>query len=300
MKKLAIFQISQVHFIISMNKIILQCQRFVTRSPSSCPSYTNTFLPPCSSRLPASVFYFPMRNASDSSRWKFWSKKKDNLKEDEVETLSEVDLYHQQQEEYRKAEEMELIQLKRNKSKLSASDRQILKGEAPNIGLRFEYSRHHHSQTFKREMLGSYGAKQTGVDPGICWPTDEHLDLAKEWESLYMEKPLIEQIKDVKTGIVKRKEDRIAREKVVDDGLARMENQIKQWRTRVNSRNMQAEKDRLRKEKILAELREEFGYNVNPNDNYMKERIAEKEKAILKAEKEAKKALKKEKLGAKQ
>ena len=104
----------------------------------------------------------------------------------------------------------------------------------------------------------------------------------------------------VKTGIVKRKEDRIAREKVVDDGLARMENQIKQWRTRVNSRNMQAEKDRLRKEKILAELREEFGYNVNPNDNYMKERIAEKEKAILKAEKEAKKALKKEKLGAKQ
>merc|ERR1712227_477488 len=107
-------------------------------------------------------------------------------------------------------------------------------------------------------------------------------------------------IKDVKTGIVKRKEDRIAREKVVDDGLTRMDSQIKQWRTRVNSRNMQAEKDRLRKEQILAELKEEFGYNVNPNDNYMKERIAEKEKAILKAEREAKKAMKKEKLGVKQ
>ena len=205
------------------------------------------------------------------------------------------DLFHQQQEEYRKAAEAEMIQLKRNKSKLSASHRQMLRGEAPNKGLRFEYSRHHHSQTFKREMLGTYGAKQTGVDPGICWPTDEQLNLAKEWESLYMEKPLIEQIKDVKADIAKRKDDRIAREKAVDESLTRMDSQIKQWRTRVNSRNMQAEKDRLRKEQILAELKEEFGYNVNPNDNYMKERIAEKEKAILKAEREAKKAMKKEK-----
>ena len=86
----------------------------------------------------------------------------------------------------------------------------------------------------------------------------------------------------------------------MDDGLARMETQIKQWRSRVSSRNQQAEKERHRREKILAELREEFGYNVNPNDNYMKERIAEREKAILKEEKEAKKAAKKQKFTEKQ
>ena len=44
---------------------------------------------------------------------------------------------------------------------------------------------------------------------------------------------------------------------------------------------------------MLAELKEEFGYNVNPLDNYMKERIAEREKALIKEEKEVKKAQKK-------
>ena len=34
-------------------------------------------------------------------------------------------------------------------------------------------------------MLGQYGAKETGVDPAICWPTDEQIALAKEWEKLY-------------------------------------------------------------------------------------------------------------------
>ena len=48
---------------------------------------------------------------------------------------------------------------------------------------------------------------------------------------------------------------------------------------------------------MLAELREEFGYNVNPNDKYMQERIVEREKEIMKEEKEAKRAAKKEKFG---
>merc|ERR1712110_632292 len=118
--------------------------------------------------------------------------------------------------------------------------------------------------------------------------TDKHLELAAEWEKLYQEKPLIEQINDAKEAIVKRKEDRIAREAAVEAGLAKMDAQIKQWKARVNTKNAQAEHERARREEVLAELREEFGYNVNPNDNYMKERIAEREKALIKEEKEAK------------
>ena len=78
-----------------------------------------------------------------------------------------------------------------------------------------------------------------------------------------------------------------------------MEAQINQWKSRVSSKNVVAERERARREKVLAELREEFGYNVNPEDKYMKERIAEREKAIIKEEREAKKAAKKEKYGAK-
>ena len=105
-----------------------------------------------------------------------------------------------------------------------------------------------------RKMLGSYGAKATGVDPGICWPTDEQVALAGKWEEMYQDKPLIEQIRDAKAGIVKRKEDRIAREKAVDEGLAKMDAQIKQWKARVNSKNMAAEHERLRREKVGSDI----------------------------------------------
>lgn len=236
-----------------------------------------------------------LASSSRTSRWKFWNKQE--VKEvEEAEELSEMEMYHKQQEEYRVEAEAERMEQRRNKSRLSASHRQMLRGEPPNVGLRFEYGRVHHSQEFKRKMFGTYG-ERTDVDPGICWPTDKHLELAAEWEKLYQEKPLIEQINDAKAGIVKRKEDRIAREAAVEAGLARMDAQIKQWKARVNTKNVQAEHERARREKVLAELREEFGYNVNPNDNYMKERIAEREKVLIKEEKEAKKAAKKEKYG---
>ena len=262
-------------------------------------SYTNTSLSQINRFIP-SLSHQVVRFASGGSRWKFWSKSKESVDDVEAEPLSDVDMFNQQQETFRREAAMEAVQLKRNKSRLSASHRQMIRGQAPNVGVRFQYSRHHHSQEYKRAMLGQYGSRETGVDPAICWPTDQHLHLAGEWEKLYQEKPLSEQLKDVQDNIVKRREDRIAREKAVDDGLARMETQIKQWRSRVSSRNQQAEKERHRREKILAELREEFGYNVNPNDNYMKERIAEREKAILKEEKEAKKAAKKQKFTEKQ
>lgn len=236
--------------------------------------------------------------SSRTSSWKFW-KKQETVKEEEVvQELSEMEMFHKQQEEYRVEAEADRMEQRRNKSRLSASHRQMLRGEPPNVGLRFEYGRVHHSQEFKRKMFGTYG-ERTDVDPGICWPTDKHLELAAEWEKLYQEKPLIEQINDAKAAIVKRKEDRIAREAAVEAGLAKMDAQIKQWKARVNTKNAQAEHERARREKVLAELREEFGYNVNPNDNYMKERIAEREKALIKEEKEAKKAAKKEKYGDK-
>ena len=78
----------------------------------------------------------------------------------------------------------------------------------------------------------------------------------------------------------------------------KLDTQIKQWKVKVGAKNKLAEAERERREKVLAELKLEFGYNINPEDNYMKERIAEREKVIMKEEREAKKAAKKEKAAA--
>jgi len=234
--------------------------------------------------------------SNKTSKWKIWKSKEEPLLEDEE--PSEMELYQQEVEELEREAKAEFIQSRRNKSRLSASDRQMLHGNPPHHGVMFEYNSLHRSKEFKRSMLSKYGKEKTGVEPGIVWPTEKEVQLAIEWEELYQEKPLIDQIKDTKRNIVKRKEDRIARELLVEEILKKMDTQVKQWKVRVGARNKLAETERERREKVLAELKLEFGYNINPEDNYMKERIAEREKVIIKEEREAKKAAKKEKAAA--
>jgi len=234
--------------------------------------------------------------SSKPSKWKIWKTKEEPLLEDEE--PSEMDLYQQEIEELEKEAKAEFIQNRRNKSKLSASDRQILHGLPPYAGVMFEYTSEHRSKEFKRSMLSKYGMAKTGVEPGIVWPTDKEVQLAREWEELYQEKPLKDQIIETKRNIQKRKEDRIAKEMLVEENLKKLDTQIKQWKVKVGAKNKLAEAERERREKVLAELKLEFGYNINPEDNYMKERIAEREKVIMKEEREAKKAAKKEKAAA--
>lgn len=233
--------------------------------------------------------------SSKASKWRLWKSKEDTLSDNDVEEPSEMELYQQQINDLEREAKAEYIQSKRNKSRLSASDRQILHGEPPNVGLMFEYNSQQRSKENKRAMLSKYGAAKTGVDPGIAWPTDQEIQLAEEWEALYQEQPLVEQIRQVKRNIEIRKEERIAREKMVEENLSKLDSQIKQWKQRVGTKNKQAEVERERREKVLAELKLEFGYNINPEDNYMKERIAEREKVLAKEEREAKKAARKEK-----
>jgi len=264
---------------------------------ATCSPRLSTISSPLTSVSMVSPSFTHYRSASGkASKWKIWKSKEEPIEEDGE--ASEMELYQQQVDQMEKEAKAEYIQSKRNKSKLSASDRQILHGEPPYAGLMFEYNNLHRSKEYKRSMLSKHGVAKTGVEPGIVWPTEKEVVLAREWEELYQDKPLMDQIRDAKRNIEKRKEDRIARELVVDQNLSKMDAQVKQWRVRVGAKNKMAEAERDRREKVLAELKLEFGYNINPEDNYMKGRIAEREKVLMKEEKELKKAAKKEKTDA--
>jgi hypothetical protein len=128
------------------------------------------------------------------------------------------------------------------------------------------------------------------VEPGQCWPTEAEVLRAAEWEQLYQEKPLAQMIAEAKQNVVQRREGVLAREQEVEENLVRMERQVKQWRERQGAKSQLVEAERERRERVLAELRLEFGYSINPEDKYMKERIGEREKAIIKEEKGQKRA----------
>ena len=271
----------------------------------SCRLYLSQFL---QARSTAQMFRLSARSIRVSSqtydsKWKLnklWSGKteEENFAQLEEEA-SELEVLEKQMEDFSRETDIEELRRKRNKSRLSASDKNLLHGvNPPEKGLKYSYGKFELSKEYRRSMLAQYGSEKTGVDPAMSWPTSEELRLAADWERLYQDKPLVEQIAEVNRDIEQRKAKRMAREKDIEDSLNKMDTQIKQWRHRVNTKNKQAEMERGRRERVLAELREEFGYNVNPLDNYMKERIAEREKALIKEEKELKKAQKKDRQAA--
>ena len=56
----------------------------------------------------------------------------------------------------------------------SFSDRRILKGQYPYIGVLLEESDKHREPKFKAEMLAKYG-RETGINPSVAWPTKEQV-----------------------------------------------------------------------------------------------------------------------------
>merc|ERR1712192_393308 len=195
--------------------------------------------------------------------------------------------YLRSMEEKEREARAEYIQERRNKSRLSASHRQIVKGEMPYEGSIFHYNSDHMSKEHKRSQMSKYGKKQTGVEPGQCWPTQDEVQLAREWEQLYQEKPLKQMIEEARQKVEDAHQKRLDREK---EGLKNLE-----AKDRMGAKTRMLDQERERREKVLEELRLEFGYVINPEDNYMKGRITERERVLIREEKEKKRQEKKEK-----
>jgi len=187
------------------------------------------------------------------------------------------------------------IRRKQNRSKLHYSHRNILKGEPPQVGLHMEWDDAQMTRAYKAQMLGQFGRLKTGIDPSICWPTPE--EIAEEYEKervLYDNTTLTELIQNDKRMQEEEKESIKSREKEIDERLARMNIDLTAWKTRIESRKRLAQKEIDKRTKILAELRQEFGYDVNSNvPQFAEKYAAKKKKNMLKKQKKIKNEKKK-------
>jgi len=57
------------------------------------------------------------------------------------------------------------------------SDRRVLKGQFPYVGVIMEESDKHREPKFKAEMLAKYG-RETGINPSVAWPTKEQVSFS--------------------------------------------------------------------------------------------------------------------------
>merc|ERR1739838_1267392 len=155
----------------------------------------------------------------------------------------------------------------------------------PQAGLEWEKNDDHRSNSFKSAMLARYG-KKTGIDPSVSWPTKEYIEEQKEYESVLYDGRTLKEMIEYVEQTERDKEDAINKtEQKIRENLAKQEAEIKSWQRRVETRNVTADRERLKRQQILDELREEYGYEINPNDPQFASRIEEKEKEMAKLKK---------------
>ena len=210
---------------------------------------------------------------------------------EEYERLSQLEVEFQEDQRRR------AMDRKRNKSQLAFSDRQMLHGRAPHVGLRYPTEEYHRSQSFRKLMFGMYGARESGVSPQDCWPDSETLRHYKEYERVFYDGLSFEEIlAEERRKRAEEIREREEREAKVTQNLAKMGAMVEQWENRSSKADEKETQERERREAILADLRQEYGYEIDPSQQQFAERIAEKEKEYSKMAREKRKLERAEKV----
>lgn len=153
----------------------------------------------------------------------------------------------------------------------------------------------HNSLKYKRRTYAKYG-EASGIDPRICFYTKNELKYQQEYDKVAYPHTLEEMIKINETEKREKLYAIIAREEKIAKNLEKLE----QWKTDLRNRVAKKESDaraaKERKERLVEEVRRQFGFTVDPRDERFKELLEQKEKEDKKMQKEAKRKAKEEKL----
>ncbi|XP_026997404.1 growth arrest and DNA damage-inducible proteins-interacting protein 1 [Tachysurus fulvidraco] len=142
---------------------------------------------------------------------------------------------------------------------------------------------------YERKLFARYGFV-SGVDPVKLWPTaaqlEELIQEEKQWQP-----QLEEMLKNIAARKKEQADKQLAREKLIAEKMAKMPKMIADWRKEKQEAKRKLKEDKAKKERLLAEARERFGYTLDPRSSKFQEMLAE----IEKEEKKKRKLLKRQK-----
>lgn len=81
----------------------------------------------------------------------------------------------------------------------------------------------------------------------------------------------------------------LCRENSILEKLKKMDQWTADLNARIKKKEVEMERARIRKERLVEEVRRHFGFNISPHDSRFKEMLEQKEKEEKKKKKEAKK-----------
>uniref|UniRef100_A0A8C1TC87 Large ribosomal subunit protein mL64 n=1 Tax=Cyprinus carpio TaxID=7962 RepID=A0A8C1TC87_CYPCA len=145
------------------------------------------------------------------------------------------------------------------------------------------------TEKYERRLFGRYGGA-SGVDPARLWPSHARLEeLAaeeREWHP-----PMEVMLENVAAREREKEQRRMEREKIIAANMAKMPKMIADWKKQKREAKQKQREEKIKRDKLLAEARERFGYALDPRSAKFKEMVAE----IEKEEKKKRKLLKRRK-----
>uniref|UniRef100_UPI0037E7348B large ribosomal subunit protein mL64 n=1 Tax=Semicossyphus pulcher TaxID=241346 RepID=UPI0037E7348B len=149
---------------------------------------------------------------------------------------------------------------------------------------------------YDKKLFGRYGSA-SGIDPASLWSSHEQLDQIiaeeKEWH------PTLEvMLKNIEVKEMQETQKRLAKEKLIAANMAKMPKMVADWRREKREAKQKQKEEKARREKLLAQARERFGYAMDPRNKQFLEMVAEIEKEEKKKQKLMKRRIKEEQAAA--
>ena len=190
------------------------------------------------------------------------------------------------------AQREEQIERSRNKSRLLVQHRNILNGVKPYDE---PQSWIHSTVKYNRTMFGRYGLA-SGVDPKLCFLNKKELQKNTEYERVAFPVSFNKMVKINQQQKEDKKKQTLERENTIAKKLEKLD----QWTSDLNAKIAKREADarvvKERKDRLVEEVRRQFGFKVDVKDERFKELLLQKEKEDKKKQKEARKKANDEKM----
>ncbi|ENN73920.1 growth arrest and DNA damage-inducible proteins-interacting protein 1 [Dendroctonus ponderosae] len=189
-------------------------------------------------------------------------------------------------------EKEEELQRKRNKSRLKEADFRMLHEENPYPEATFW---HHGTLKYLRRTFGRYGAA-SNVDPSICWPVKAELEDSMEYERVKYPETVTQMVQRVNA----ENAEKVRSDKQRQEDIVKKIEKNEQWKrelyAKIAKKEGEALEAKMRKDRLVEEVRRHFGYTVDPRDDRFKEMLEKKEKEQRKSLKEARKKAREEEM----
>ncbi|XP_051897831.1 growth arrest and DNA damage-inducible proteins-interacting protein 1 [Pristis pectinata] len=134
----------------------------------------------------------------------------------------------------------------------------------------------------ERRRFAAAGAA-SGVPAAALWPGPGELSLLRDRER---GEPGLQQMwSSVRDREAERRQRERYRQKLIAANMAKMPKMVEEWRREKREAKVKQREEKAKRERLLAEARERFGYSIDPRNSKFQEMVKELEKEEKKQQK---------------